>query len=290
MSDLHKRAIAFLQKRYQGAFVLNDERSLLDKNGQMVLKFWPMIALDMQFGVKQRAIAADNLGSKGEILFIAQNMENVFRELDNGVYVKMGQSSNPRGHEMDTSQMTFAPRVILYTNKLFTPIQQVIQFFDTVNTLIDVVEECEFQKTLFISYGGPDEEIVSVINSKIKSKGVRTWFFPDNAIPGDKLHRTMYEGVKKHDRVLLVCSKNSLTRPGVLNEVERVLEREAKEGGANRLIPITLDDFVYSDWAPERADLADQVRSRVITKITFNDEKQFDEQIKKIVDALHGIR
>ena len=41
-----------------------------------------------------------------------------------------------------------------------------------------------------------------------------------NAKPGDKLHRMMHEGVNKYDHVLLICSENSLVRPGVLNEIE----------------------------------------------------------------------
>jgi hypothetical protein len=71
-----------------------------------------------------------------------------------------------------------------------------------------------------------------------------------------------------------------------LNEIERVLEREAKEGGADILIPITLDNFVYGDWAPARADIADQVRSRVITKVEIGDENKFEEQIGKVVSAI----
>ena len=176
--------------------------------------------------------------------------------------------------------------VILYTNKLHAPIQDVLQIFNSMNTLIDVVDESEMHKTLFISYGDPDEEIVSHINKKIKSKGVKTWFFPDDALPGERLHRVMHDGVNKHDRVLLVCSEKSLTRPGVLNEIERVLEREAKEGGTDILIPITLDNFVYSNWAPGRADIADQVRSRVITKVEMGDEEKFEGQITKVVNAL----
>lgn len=98
----------------------------------------------------------------------------------------------------------------------------------------------------------------------------------------------MHDGVNKHDRVLLVCSERALTRAGVLNEIERVLEREAKESGTNILIPITLDDFVYGDWAPERKDIANQVRTRVITKIIADYEEKFEEQIDRIVSSLRN--
>ncbi len=51
-------------------------------------------------------------------------------------------------------------------------------------------------------------------------------------------------GVNGHDRVILVCSKSSLQRPGVLNELEETLQREARDGGNAYLIPVRLDDFV----------------------------------------------
>lgn len=35
----------------------------------------------------------------------------------------------------------------------------------------------------------------------------------------------MSDGVSEHDKVLLLCSKNPLERPGLLNELERVFER-----------------------------------------------------------------
>jgi hypothetical protein len=285
MSDLCKNSVAFLQKRFPVASVSHYEKLFSDIDGNEAFRIWPMIAQDSQSGMKQRAIAIENLGSNGELVAIAQFMGKVFSELDSSVYVKMGNSLNPTGHEIDTNQMTFAPRVILYTNKLCVPFEDVIQSFNTVNTLVDIVDESEMHKTLFISYGSPDELAVIEINKKIESKGVKTWFFPDDANPGEKLHRMMHDGVNSHDRVLLVCSENSLTRPGVLNEIERVLEREAKEGGTEILIPITLDDYVYGDWASERSDIADQIRSRVITKFAV-DSDEIDSSIEKLVRVL----
>ena len=45
----------------------------------------------------------------------------------------------------------------------------------------------------------------------------------------DKLHRTMWKGVNDYDRVILIFSKDSLEREGVLNALDRALERE--QGG-----------------------------------------------------------
>lgn len=200
--------------------------------------------------------------------------------------VEMGNDINKTGQNINNIQMPFAPRVLLYTDKLCVSIEQVIQVFEYYKISIEVVTESEMHKTLFISYGGPDEEIVSLINKKIKNKGVKTWFFPDDALPGEKLHRVMHEGVNNHDRVLLVCSKDSLSRNGVLNEIERALEREAREGGSEILIPITLDEFVYSNWARERTDIAEQIRSRVIAKMPCSNNEVDDKSILKIVSVL----
>nr|WP_229262012.1 toll/interleukin-1 receptor domain-containing protein [Duganella guangzhouensis] len=142
--------------------------------------------------------------------------------------------------------------------------------------------------TLFISYGGPDEKAAASINSYLASHGVKTWFFPKDSVPGEKLHRTMSEGINSHARVLLLCSQHSLVRPGVLNEIERVLEREAREGGGTILIPVALDDFVYQDWAPKRPDLAIQVRDRVIPKLTRDKAGEIDvTSLDRVLAALN---
>ena len=183
--------------------------------------------------------------------------------------------------------MAVAPKITIYTNRVHLSHSGVISQFSKASLKIELVSESELYRSLFISYGGMDTQVETEINSYLESKGIRTWFFPDDALPGQKLHRVMHDEINKHDRVLLICSKSSLQRNGVLNEIERVLEREAKEGGASVLIPITLDDFVYGNWAPERQDLADQVRSRVITSVErLPDGKLDSKQLGKLLRAL----
>jgi hypothetical protein len=98
----------------------------------------------------------------------------------------------------------------------------------------------------------------------------------------------MHEGVNNHDRMLLVCSKASLVRPGVLNEIEKVLEREARDGGASYLIPIRLDDYVFTEWKPPNADLADAVRARVVADFrgADTDDAKFNEGLRRLIAAL----
>ena len=142
--------------------------------------------------------------------------------------------------------------------------------------------------TVFLSYGGPDEEMARAVYQALTAKGADVFFFPESALPGQRLHRTMCDGIQDHDRVVLLCSGNSLLRAGVLNELEQVLAREAAEGGAELLIPIALDDYVYTAWAPARADLGRQVRNRVIADFRNKrpGTKEFDSAIERVVTAL----
>lgn len=148
-------------------------------------------------------------------------------------------------------------------------------------------EQC-YWGSAFISYGGPDAAIAEAIESELSADGITTWLFSKDAVPGEKLHRTMADGVNQHDRVILLCSKHSLVRPGVLNEIERVLEKEARMGGSDVLIPLTIDDFVFQDWQPVRKDIAEQVRSRVIARLPdFTAEPaEFRKTIANVKKAL----
>lgn len=143
-------------------------------------------------------------------------------------------------------------------------------------------------RSTFISYGGPDTAFARKLYEALHENGVTTFFFSEHAIPGERLHRVMREGVNQHDRVVLVCSEASLTRPGVLNEIEETLAREAREGGETYLIPITLDDYVFGGWTPARSDLAQAIRDRVVADFTdaLTDQSRFDAALLRLLTAL----
>jgi TIR domain len=97
----------------------------------------------------------------------------------------------------------------------------------------------------------------------------------------------MSQAVHDYDRVLLICSRSSMARLGVVNELEQVLSREAREGGTELLMPVLLDDFVLTEWAPERADLARQVRDRVAADFRkASIDSEFSKQLDRVLLAL----
>jgi hypothetical protein len=139
-------------------------------------------------------------------------------------------------------------------------------------------------QSTFITHGGPDEAFAEKLNQALLDRGVKTFLFKKDAEPGARLSRVMHEGVREHDRVILICSRASLDRPGVLNEIQQTLNREAADGGAEYLLPIRLDDYVFKDWAPMNRQLSAEVRDRVMAD--FTDPNAFMEGVERLVRAL----
>lgn len=148
----------------------------------------------------------------------------------------------------------------------------------------DVPTLNEAMRSTFISYGAPDAHFARVLCDALELKGVRTFFFEYNAIPGERLHAMMRRGVNDHDRVVLVCSEASLKRPGVKNEIEETLAREARDGGASYLIPITLDNFVF-EW---RDALGQVLRDRVVADFrgAVESKRRFESAVATLLRAL----
>ncbi len=139
-------------------------------------------------------------------------------------------------------------------------------------------------QSTFISYGSPDQECAEELRNALRGQGVFTFLFTSDAVPGQRLSRVMHEGVNEYDRVILICSKASLDRPGVLNEITETLARESRDGGAEYLIPVRLDDYVLRDWAPSNRQLAQAIRDRVVAD--FSDPAKFSDGVALLIRAL----
>ncbi|HHQ4505342.1 toll/interleukin-1 receptor domain-containing protein [Aeromonas hydrophila] len=282
---MKERTTKYLQNKYPKAVILSQEFPLKNQFTQATEKIiYGHIAVDPDTAVKHRLLAIPELGKIGETASIAQNLNAIF-DVFAGLYIGMGNDLNPTGTSVDSFTMPYAPKILLYTDGLKISMQSLISEFQDMGHQIEVVDESSMYNSIFISYGGPDQEAATILNRDLKAVGVSTWFFPEDSIPGQKLHRMMHEGVNKHDKVLLICSRESLTRNGVLNEIERVLEREAKEGGADILIPVTLDDYIFNEWNPERADIAEQLKTRVIINVDPTSDN-YGQAIEKLVKSL----
>ena len=143
-------------------------------------------------------------------------------------------------------------------------------------------------QSTFISYGGPDEAFAQRLYDALREHSVVTFFFPESATLGERIDNEVFSRLQDHDRVILICSRNSLDRPGVLNEVQETFDREARDGGATYLLPVTLDDYVFSGWKATHPQLAERVSRRVVGDFrrAARSRKSFDEALSRLLDAL----
>jgi hypothetical protein len=143
-------------------------------------------------------------------------------------------------------------------------------------------------QSTFISYGGPDEDFARKIFDSLKKMGVVVFFFPETARLGERIDAEVFRQIHEHDRVLLICSKESLERPGVTHEIRETLDREARDGGATYLLPITLDDYVFNGFRERHSDLAERLSRRIIGDFrgTKRSRADFDKAMHRVADAL----
>lgn len=273
LESLEKSSAKYFSNKFSKTSCLSSTYWFTFPNGS---KFYFLVKLywDEELGIFHRVLVSQDLGkNEFDIELLAQ-----FR-FEKKPIRNMALYGPKQGTE------AFSAKIYIYTNKLHEDIKKFTSEFHRFQpeSFIEIIEEDKLFKTTFISYGGPDEDIASKINKCLKSNGIKTWFFPDDAIPGEKLHRVMSKGIDKFDKTLLICSENSIERYGVLNEIERMLEKEASLGGREIIIPITLDDYIFDKWNPERADIKKQLLSRVICKL---DSHNINIVIQKILPAL----
>jgi uncharacterized protein YjbI with pentapeptide repeats len=150
---------------------------------------------------------------------------------------------------------------------------------------LDPTEMFAMFRSTFISFGGPDEPFARKLSEALQRAGVRTFFYPEHAKFGEKLYVVMREGVQNYDRVILICSKSSLSRPGVQNELDQVLRKEAESGGESRLIPIAIDDHIYEAGSTPTTE---EIRSRVVADFrgADSDPQKFARALERLVEAL----
>lgn len=98
----------------------------------------------------------------------------------------------------------------------------------------------------FIAHAGRDADFAERLRTDLMANSVRCWFLPDDA-----RWEEIELGRPAYDRLLLVCSRNSLQNRVLLRETLHALDREAKES-ASIVFLLRLDDYLTEGWEHER--------------------------------------
>lgn len=110
--------------------------------------------------------------------------------------------------------------------------------------------------TCFISFTEADDAFSERLYNDMQGKGVRCWRWKEDAKLGKTLMRSIDEAVRLYDKLIIICSEQSLNSPAVIREIERALQKEdelARQGKEGEvLFPIRLDDYVFTGWDHHR--------------------------------------
>ena len=96
----------------------------------------------------------------------------------------------------------------------------------------------------FISYSHKDGVFANQLHADLQDKGVPCWIDKEDLRLDTKLRDGIDEAVRRHDKLLLILSENSINSQWVEQEVETALEKEQQQDQLDPLIlfPIRLDD------------------------------------------------
>lgn len=132
----------------------------------------------------------------------------------------------------------------------------------------------------FISHSSKDKRFCDRLYTDLQENGVRTWYFPEDATWGKSVWGEIDESIRIYDKLVVICSKNSLQSVPVRREIERSLQREDREG-KHVLFPVSIDDYIFDEWEHER-------KADVLSKVV-GDFKGWNRSAKKYEAAFERL-
>lgn len=121
----------------------------------------------------------------------------------------------------------------------------------------------QFQ-SVFISYSHADQRAAEWLHRELQERGILSWLDSHDLKPGERILDVVDLAIRRHDRLLLCCSKQSLESWWVKDELRKAHERERSEKNSI-IIPILFDRYLLEDWSD---GLASDVRSRKAVDLT----------------------
>jgi hypothetical protein len=160
-------------------------------------------------------------------------------------------------------------------------------FIVQIPALVASVAPIQFYKC-FISFTEADDAFSERLYNDLQAEGVRCWRWKEDAKWGKTLMSSIDQAVRLYDKLIIVCSEQSLESPAVIREIERALQKEDdlarqdKEGEV--LFPIRLDDYIFTGWNHHRK--ADVIAKNVGDFRKWKDHDSYQKSLDRLLRDL----
>ena len=105
---------------------------------------------------------------------------------------------------------------------------------------------------------------------------------------GHDMWASIDSAIRKYDKLIVICSEDSLHSPSVLREIERALQKEdelIREGKPSEvLFPIRVDDYIFNDWKHPRK--SGVIKKNVGDFRNWQKQNEYEEVFSRLVNAL----
>ena len=145
---------------------------------------------------------------------------------------------------------------------------------------------------VFLSHSWTNKDFAGKLYNALIKRGVQVWYDEKKMKPGDDILDSIDKGINVYDKMILVCSKESLNSWWVEEELDRIFEKERKyrneKGKKHRLlIPITIDDALFES----NESRAKSIKKRIVGDFkNWENEEKFEQSLNQLIEALNADR
>lgn len=158
--------------------------------------------------------------------------------------------------------------------------------------------------TCFISHCSADAAFADWLYQRFLTNKVRCWKYDESEVIGRPVWGNIGRASTHRDKVVIICSKDSLEQPAVQNEIERALQKEAWLAKENHrradegkskgkevqlldthvLFPVRLDDYLKR-WKHERRQ--DLLQKEMYDFTGWESKpKEYEARVEKLLKAI----
>ncbi len=141
----------------------------------------------------------------------------------------------------------------------------------------------------FIAHSSKDGKFAKKLKKNLESNNIKCWFFPEDATWGRDTYENIGLAIKAHDKLIIICSKNSLNSEPVLREIEHAIQEEKTRKEKHKqtervLFPITIDNYFFDEW--EHYLKADFLKITIGDFRKWKDSEEYEKSLHRLVKAL----